>query len=159
MKWDIRPHNGMGPLYFGMKPEEVAAIPGMGAPERVVTGYDGSLVEFRAIDMPMCNYVDGGLSTIDTTRRVADVWFNDMNIYETPPLDVLQTLERASGRVLAGLGSILFIGIGLNVGGFYYEDTNNLYDPETDQDDRGVAAFQPGAFDALASEYKAVTFL
>lgn len=159
MKWDIRPYNGMGPLVFGMKPEEVAAVPGMGAPVHSDIQFDGSVTEFRAIDVPMCNYLNGGLSAIDTSRRVVDVWFGDMNLYETDPLDVLKGLERASGRVLSGLGTILFIGIGLNVEGFYYADTNNLYDPLTDQDDRGVAAFQPGAFDALLTEYKPVTFL
>lgn len=159
MKWDIRAYNGMGPLYLGMRSAEVAAIPVMGVPVRTVPGYDGSLVEFRAIDLPICNYVDDVVVTIDTSRRVADVWFGDMNIYETPPRDVLRTLERASGQALVGLGSILFTGIGLNVGGFYFEDTNAYFDPASDQDDRGVAVFQRGAFDDLLHLYKPFTFL
>lgn len=159
MRWDIRPYNGLGPLYFGMKPAEVAAIPGMGDPDRSYPAYDGSLVEFRGIDMPMCNYTGDGLTTIDTSRRVADVWFGEVNIYQMPPRDVLQMIERASGLALVGLGTILFMGIGLNVGGFYFEETNTVFDPTTDQDDRGVALFQRGAFDALLAEYKPVSFL
>lgn len=159
MTWNIRAFNGMGPLYFGMKAEEVSAVQTMGKPERIVSGYDGSVVEFRAIDIPMCNYVNGGLAVIDTSRRVVGVKFGDMDIYETPPLEVLVALEKASGKVLSGLGTLLFTGIGLNVAGFYFPDTNDLFDPALDQDDRGVAAYQPGAFDAMLSEYKPVTFL
>ena len=159
MKWDIRGYNGMGPLHLGMNAAEVAAIPIMGSPLRTDPAYDGSLVEFRGIDLPMCNYVDGVLATIDTSRRVAGVGFGDMSIYDTPPREVLQTLERASGQVLLGLGTVLFMGLGLNVGGFYFEDGNEFFDPTRHQDDRGVAVFQRGAFDGLLPEYKPFTFL
>lgn len=160
MNLEIESFMGVGPLKFGMDASQVAALPEMGPPRKSFPVFDGSLNEFRTMDLPVCNYVNGELSTVDTTWRTVGVRFKDIDFYNEEPAEVCRKLQRYNGYALLGLGSILFPEIGINIGGFLNIETMKFVDGgAVDQDERGVAAFRKGAFDSLLGEYERIDLL
>ena len=160
MIWEISPLIGLGPLKFGMKPEDIALIDGLGPVTNSFKAYDGSVNEYRTMDIPVCNYAKGILAAVDTNSQVKNLTLDGMDIYNTPPLQVIQTLERLNGGAKSGLGSMLFINIGINISGFYIEEEKRLYEPEAEErDERGLGMFIKGAFDSVIDEYEEITFL
>lgn len=161
MRWQIEPFVGLGPLEFGMTRSDVAKLNNViGDVTAADRAFDGSLNEFRTMDVPVCNYVEDRLSTIDTNWRVNDVFYKEMNVYKTEPEVILKFLENENGGALIGLGFVLFGRIGVNAAGFYDAETDKFYDIySTVQDHRGLAVFRRGAFDELLNEFHPISFL
>ncbi|MFA5539382.1 MAG: hypothetical protein WCZ72_03685 [Gemmobacter sp.] len=160
MEWDIRPYDGLGPLRLGMSPAEVAALPEMGAPEAVDTAFDGSVVEFRGLFRPACNFAGGRLVVIDTGWRVQGVRFGGAELYRLDPAEAMRLLERAAGGASLDMGTVFFMAIGVNASGFWLEQERRFRDPVRDgQDDRGIAVFARGVFDEFLPEHQPVSFL
>lgn len=154
MKLELESFVGILPLKFGMTQFEVAAIAEMGPPKKAFDAYDGSLNEFRTMDLPVCNYVDGALSAIDTNFRVGSLMFRGMDLYKESPSEVCYQLHELNGYTLVGLGGLLYPELGISTGGFYDEETGSFYIPtDSVDDDRGISAFRKGAFDALLDSY------
>jgi hypothetical protein len=156
-EWEIKPLIGVGPLKFGMSMADVENIELMGKPSKTLDMYDGSKSEYRSMNIPVCNYIDGKLSTIDTNWRINDLFFKNISIYTEDPRSVSEKLQKLNGYTLMGLGSLLFPEIGLNVSGFFDEEAKRFRSMHSsEQDDRGVAIFQKGAFDELLENYQRV---
>ena len=160
MNWEITPLVGLGPLKFGMSPKEVARIEGLGPVTDSHTAYDNSLNEFRTMDVPVCNYVDGLLAAVDTNHLVENVKLDGIDVYQTSPERLVKMLERLNRGAKIGLGSILFNEIGINISGFYLEEEAKFFDPGTgDIDERGLGMFRKGGFDPYLNEYRTINFL
>ncbi len=158
--WNIQPLVGLGRLKFGLKQSDVAQLDNLGPVTATHPVIDGSVNEFRTIDVPVCNYTDGILTAIDTNWRVPEVTFEGIDVYKTEPLVILQLLEKKNGGALAGLGSILFLNLGINVGGFYDEETGKVADLNIEaSDNRGVGLFTKSAFDKFLNAYQEISFL
>ena len=160
MSWDIRPYDGIGPLKFGMSPRQVAQILD---PFHRVTAvhpvFDGSKNEFRSMDLPVCNYKSDKLHAIDTTPRVSEVCFDDIDLYMTDSRRVMLDLDRANGGARTDLGMVLFDKLGINTSGFFLTDEDRFFRIGADErDGRGIGVFQRGAFDAMLPGFKAISF-
>lgn len=159
MDLTIHPHQGVGPLRFGMAPEDaVRAMPALGQPHRTKTRFDGSIREFRNLADPSLAYVDGKLRDIECTARVPRVFFEDLEVFAVDPKRLVERLYLRNGGALFGLGSLLFVNLGLNTTGFYIADKKAFFAFRPDEEDtRSVDAFAPGAFDALIPEFEPIT--
>jgi hypothetical protein len=163
--WDIKPFTGLGPVSFSMTPEQVASTANLGPIVTLTTTEGGSgLGEFRGMEVPIFNYQDAKLVVIGTTRSVKNVRWNDIDIYASKPIDVLQALERANGGATEIIGTVVFEKFGLHLTGFYMFGRSAGYDPASDeQDDRGMTVWDRAAQQETLSEtaehIRRVTFL
>lgn len=160
MDWTIYPNVGLGPLRFGMSPEQArTAAPWLGVPHHVDQEFDGSVREARGVELPSIGYAGGRLIDVDCSAHVAGVTFEGVDVFATEPAHVLRRLYALNGGALAGLGSVLFLKLGINTGGFFDLDTGRFatLDPET-KSYRTLAVFAPGMFDELATEMTPITF-
>lgn len=160
MDWTIHPNLGLGPLRFGMTPEQVlAAAPGLGAPQQVDREWDGSVREARGVALPSIGYAEGRVLDIDCSAHVAGVTFEGMDVFAVEPARLLRRLFELNGGALAGLGSVLFLKLGINTGGFFDAEAGRFAMPDpTARSYRTLAVFAPGAFDDLAGEMAPITF-
>lgn len=156
MTWMIEPLKGLGALRFGMTRDEVAAL-GLGPVTALDKAFDGSMHEFRTMNVPVCAYRDDKLIALDTSWRVTGVTFRQNNVWATEPAIMLKILEAANGGAFEGLGSVIFPSIGVNTSGFF-DPVRQTYRTlaATDRDSRGLGLFQFGEFDALMSSYRKI---
>lgn len=161
MPWDIRPYVGIGSLQFGADKKQVSSIFGPQHPVKVTDPvYDGSENEFRTMDVPVCNYMKGRLHAADTNSSVVDVFFKDLNIYNSDVKTVLRRLEGENGGAKADLGMVIFDKLGIVTSGFFLLDEGRFADLGVDRHDgRGVGVFCRGAYDALLPGFKAISFV
>lgn len=159
MKWIAEPLVGLKPLRFGMTPDQVRALGVLGPVSARHPAFDGTVNEFRTMSEPVCGFRDDRLTAVDTSWRVGEVRFEDISVYEVQPALLLQSLERANGGALLGLGSVLFDRLGINVSGFYLVEEERFFEPGKDLDDqRGLALAEAGAYDSVIDEYAPITF-
>jgi len=154
--WTIYRGIGIGPLRLGMSPAEVAAV--LGEPENSNREFDGSVREHRTA-APILGYVDGRLTDIDAGADLRGVRFEELDVFAASPETVVRRLfDRNGGKALAGLGSVLFLSLGINTGGFYDADAGRFIAPDEDEGrDRGLAVFAAGSFDAMLDEMRPVS--
>jgi hypothetical protein len=152
----IHPREGMGALRFGMSPQEVVrAEPALGPPHRSKPRHDGSLREFRGLGAPSLGFVNDRLNDIECPADTPGVRFEDLQVFEADPRAVLHRLSERNGGALIGLGSVLFVNLGINTGGFYNTDNKRFFNPAFDlEDNRTIDVFAPGAFDDLLDEFE-----
>ena len=163
MIWIIKPFVGLGPISFSMTPEKVAALAELGPVTARDTVEGGYVNEFRGIDIPNLTYLDATLIAIGASRRVKDVVWNNIDVFASKPIDVLQALERANNGASQRFGSVVFEKFGLQLSGFYMFERSEAYDPASDeQDDRGLAVVDRAAQDRnlreMAQHISRVTF-
>jgi len=154
--WDIKPFVGVAPVSFFMTPAQVAAAANLG-PARA--RQDGPyLNEFRGINAPVFNYLDGGLVIVSTNRYLPDVLWNQMDIYKSNPIDVLRAMQKANGPALRIFDTVVFAKLGLQLTGFYAFARNEAYDPSSDDpDNRTLSAWAQVAQDRNLKELAAHT--
>ena len=113
MEWNIVPYVGMGPIKFGMNPDEVSEI--LGAPKRVRTS-GNSLRESRGLEMPIIRYKDNKVTQIEAFYDVKNVTLGDVNIFGDDGLQVMQTLETKNGGAKIDVGITIFENLGITAG-------------------------------------------
>jgi hypothetical protein len=157
MTWPIHPGSGLGFLRFGMSPAEVAQLPGMPPVRHIVPGGDGSVRASRGVGFPLFIHEDDRLTGIDTTRRVSGVTFESLDVYADPPGEVLMAFlvaELSAGGTGARLllDVVHFPALGVACSGFWYPETGQIHLPGLDEDTRGLALNQPGAFASFTDQ-------
>jgi hypothetical protein len=156
--WEIIVGIGVGPLRFGMSPDQVAALPEMGPPDRARSAPGGGLIERRGPTRPVVSYRDAHLIDIDM-EDVLPVRLGTLDVFTTDPRAVMAALFEANGgAALAGFGYIFFDRLGLNTEGFFDMGTGLFHDPQReDNGRRGMAAIAPAEIAGMAEGMKPVT--
>ena len=154
MEWVVEPNSGLGPIKLGMTQSEVAHV--IGPAEDFFTDAEGTLTEDRGLMSPTCGYRDRRLIWIGTDRHCPGARLGDVSIYRDDPAAVIRTLYGLNGgAALEGLGSLLFIDIGITTTGFYAADERRFMQPDRgDEDVRTFAMFAPGYPCELLSEFR-----
>lgn len=133
--FDIRPYDGAGPLVFGMSPAEVHASLGE-QPRNTAWTKEGE----RDEDYPALSacYTKGTDALVEfALTSTLDVRFQGVSLFTAP--NAVEILAAADGAPLEGLGSIVFLALGIAV-----------IDFDSDQEsDRVVQVFQRGRWDAI----------
>lgn len=145
MNWDMRPLDGIGPLRFGMTPQEVGAVLNAIEPVSSSSVEDGGFVrELRGVYMPISHYRNGKLFLVDTHVGVPRVTIYNEDVYSMNSRRLLQLLEEKNGGAELDYGFVVFDRIGINTGSFYDVKSGGFYEPGASvQDDRGIAIYQP----------------
>ncbi|MBE7183469.1 MAG: hypothetical protein INR68_03570 [Methylobacterium mesophilicum] len=146
MVWEIQSFIGVGELRFGMSPRMVADL--IGAPESS-DGDEADLREFRDIDLPILSYDQEKLVEIEAFYDVPNVTYRGMDIFGTPGLKCLQTLEAANGGALHDVGIVLFAELGFTCG---------RLDQEV-EGDHSITAFSRGLWDSKLGDFEPITFM
>jgi len=127
--FDIRPYEGVGPIAFGMSPEEVHGL--LGEPRMQRTNplgqrderYEGFRVRYAA---------DSGLMCEVTFSTACDVLFAGVSLF-TDAAAVQQLADR-DGHALQGLGYVVFPNLGIALADF-----------DSDQkSDKAISVFSKG---------------
>lgn len=113
MEWNIVPYVGMGPIKFGMNPDEVSEILG---PSKSVTTRGVTLRELRAIDMPMIRYRDNKVTEIEAFNKVKNVILDDVNIFDDDGRRILRALETKNNGAKIYVGAVMFETLGVTTG-------------------------------------------
>ncbi|MBK5934979.1 hypothetical protein C8N32_11169 [Rhodovulum imhoffii] len=143
MNWVVLPHEGLGPLRFGMAPSEVAVQTGMGRPRHVYYGRAGSTMEYRGLGVPLCEFEGGALTRIRTGRQLGAVVFNGIDLYAAAPGEVLRFLEAVAGQAEMFREILLFRGLGLGLSGFYDPCDGRFCNPAVDTHDERAITLYP----------------
>ncbi len=145
MEWEIIPFVGMGPIKFGMNPNEVFEI--LGPPERVREG-PGTLREARQLDLPIIRYEDSLVSEIEAFHNVENVHYKNVPIFEGDGRSVLKFLEQENGQAEISVGIILLKDLGITVGRI----------DEEAKGDHSITAFRKGLWDD-DPDFEPISFL
>ncbi|WP_156882972.1 hypothetical protein [Rhodovulum sp. P5] len=144
MVWTIVPGQGLGRLRFGMSPEEVAALPGMGRAGHVYRGRGNRIMEYRGLSVPVCEYSGGALCAIVAGRHVEAVVFDGIDLFAAGPREVLHGLEQRFGTAQLCQEQLVFAPAGLRLGGYYDAHDHRFFEPGVDyHDERFVTLCVP----------------
>jgi hypothetical protein len=133
--WTIKPLRGAGDIAFGMAPDAVAAL--LGPPDKVKSGIVSVRREYRALDMPMINYDEHGVSEI-TFGRFADVALDGMLVFQQDAAAILRHLAARDTALLESHGIIIARAAGVTITGFH----------DGDEDQKTITAFKDGVWHA-----------
>ncbi|WJH38385.1 hypothetical protein N7E02_07015 (plasmid) [Aliirhizobium terrae] len=147
MDWEIIPFEGMGPIRFGMSPEQVSGL--IGEPESEDDEDDGSLREYRSVELPIISYENGHVSEIEAFYDVKGVSFRTRDIFSGNGLETMQFLERENGGAEINVGIVLYDNIGITCGRL----------DEGARGDHSVTAFARGLWDESRPRFKQISFL
>lgn len=160
MAWTIAPNRGLGPLSLGMTPEEVEALPVMGKPGHVYRGSGGRRMEYRGLDLPICEYSGDALCKIVAGRHVRGVRFEGADVFSTGPRAMLRTFEEHLGPVSLCRETLCFLKAGVILDGFYDARDHSFFEPEADyHDERSVTLCLPEASGCAETTDETVSFL
>ena len=187
--WTIVPYTSVGLLKLGMSVKEVSKFNStIGKPEiregglreilskveekypegkkLVEGGFDfekleESTTELR--DAVLCDYFGGRLSTI--TLRAdgpVSVFLEDVNLFDTDTVHLLQTLERANGGALVSASGVFFNKLSIMLGSYYSQYQKTFYESD-EQDDRNVGVYSHDAIARLRAipimKFEPISFL
>jgi hypothetical protein len=134
----------MGPIKFGMTPEDVQLI--IGRPIKIRKS-GNILRETRELNVPIIRYTDGGVSEIEAFYDVSNVSFEEIPIFKGAGRDVLSYLENRNGEAKIDVGIVLFGKLGITIG-------------RIDEDvpgEHSVCAFRKGLWDD-DKDFKPISF-
>lgn len=146
MTWEILPYVGMGPVKFGMTPEEVASL--LGPPISVRTK-NIRRNEQRQRNTPIVRFRNGHVSEIEAYYDVPNVTLNGVDIFKDNPVKVLQFLEERNGGCLEDVGILLFINLGVSMGRIDKDVKEN----------HSICAFVKGMWVDAVPDMKKISFL
>lgn len=146
MDWEIRSFVGLGPITFGMTPEQVATNIG---PPRLSDEDDEDVEEHRSIDSPIVRYEGGEVSEIEAFYDVPNVRLGQLHIFAQDGRSVLQELERRNGGAMIDVGIVMFDKLGMTCGRL----------DEGSRGDHSITAFREGLWDDQMGDFKPVSFL
>ncbi|MGF1462874.1 MAG: hypothetical protein ACFB2Z_06880 [Maricaulaceae bacterium] len=162
MDWILDPLVSVGPLRFGMSPDEVAKV--IGPPEDAITAEDqyqddpyqlalftGYAWEHRAhLDpaYPELSYCENKLIEVDIWPDHGPLILDGKSLFKSRRKDVLRFLFSKGGDVYKNFGAVLFTSLGIT-----------LAPPRYAREEPSITVFAEGAFDPLIQElgYKKVT--
>jgi hypothetical protein len=147
MEWELVSFNGIGPIGFGMTPDEVAAD--AGAPDRPRRGLrPGSFSEFRGTTAPIVRYSENRVREIEAFYDLESVSFRGIDLFQSDGLEVLRRLEELNGDAKLSVGIVLFDKLGLTTGRL----------DEGPRTGHSVTAFKSGTWDGKLSAFKSISF-
>lgn len=147
MTWLIHSFSGIGPIKFGMTPEDVATH--IGTPDRSRRGLrSDTFSEHRGTKAPIVRYRGNRVREIEAFYDIGVVMFRGISIFETNGLKVLRALEQLNGGAAISAGIILFDKLGLTAGRLDE-------DPPTGH---SVTAFTSGTWDGKTADFKSISF-
>lgn len=147
MGWEIISFEGMGPIRFGMSPDEVAAL--VGPPDRSRRGLRlGAFHEIRGARAPIVRYNQSRVREIEAFYDLGHVTFNGISVFETAGDEVLRQLEALNGGARVSLGIILFDRLGMTLGRL----------DEQVRTEHSVTAFATGTWDGKTEDFEAISF-
>jgi hypothetical protein len=148
MNWEIVSFVGMGPIKFGMTPDEVEKILG----KSIATDDDeddaGYIKEVREINIPIITYEGGRVSQIEAFSDVLNVFFDNIDIFLEDGLGVLKKLELLNKSALSNVGILLFDNLGISTGRL--DSKVRL--------ERSVTVFPRGYWDDSIHRFKTISF-
>lgn len=148
MIWEIVSFEAVGPIRFGMTPDEVAAIAGM--PDRSRRGMrSGALNEFRGNRAPIIRYRENRVTEIEAFYDLGSVMFRGMDLFRTNGAAMLHQLEKLNGGASLSVGIVLFERLGFTTGRL----------DEGPRTGHSVTAFAAGLWDGKIDEFEKVSFL
>ncbi len=159
MNWEVFPYQGLGPLHFGMTPEEVGSYDELiGSVTDRVVEFDGSINEHRGIEAPTCNYEHDRLVGIGTDFQVPNVQFAGFDFYREEPVVVVQRLVEANGGAHSGLGFLVFLKLGIALTGFLDDEGRRCLALKELAlgDERAVSVFRRGLYDPFMDELEPI---
>lgn len=161
MAWNVIPGRGLGPLCFGMSPQQVRDLPMMGNTAHVYRGRQGQMMEYRGMSVPVCEYQGGTLSTIVAGRHVPGVTLGPVGLFTWDPRAVVEHLEMRFGKASLAQEQLVFEEAGLRLGGFYDAHDHAFFAPGSDyRDERFVTLASVEATAAgTEDEREAVSFV
>lgn len=119
IEWVIRPHEGAGPLDFGMSEAEVAAI--LGPPDFVKSGADdqGTITtEYRdSGDGSHCvvMYGKNGVRELDFEKHAKSLSLDDRKLFAGKRGDLIEALIESTDTVFEDFEGYVFPDLGLNM--------------------------------------------
>jgi hypothetical protein len=147
MEWLIATFEGMGPIRFGMTPDEVAVA--LGPPDRSRRGFRlGSFSEHRDIRAPIVRYRDNKVREIEAFYDLGLVKFRGISLFQTDGKQVLRQLEALNGGAIISVGTVLFDRLGLTTGRL----------DESARTGHSVTAFSPGTWDNIVGGFEMISF-
>ncbi|TCV65350.1 hypothetical protein [Neorhizobium sp. S3-V5DH] len=147
MEWEIVSFVGMGPIRFGMSPEEVAGI--VGPPDRSRRGLrPGTFNEFRGTKAPIVRYNENRVREIEAFYDLESVTFQGIDLFHTNGIEVLRRLEELNGDARLSVGIILFDKLGLTAGRL----------DEGPRTGHSVTAFSSGTWDGKMGDFESISF-
>jgi hypothetical protein len=147
MNWTVLPKQGLDPMQFGMTRYACEDLLG---PGRGMKTFTGSWREIRGPRMPILTFVGDLLVEIEVLPQVQNVRFEGMDVFATDPTVVLREFYRSNKGALAGVGSVLFLELGINTTGFIDLKTLRF---RNNPDERSITVFKSGQFDGLLENY------
>lgn len=145
--WLIDSFTGIGPIKFGMTPEDVATH--IVAPNRSRRGIRlVSFSEHLGTRAPIVRYRENRESEIEAFYDVGVVMFRAISIFEMNGLDVLRGLEKLNEGAAISVGIILFDKLGLTAGRL----------DESSRTEHSVTAFAAGTWEGKAASFTSTRF-
>ena len=150
MTWLIDSFSGIGPIKFGMTPEDVATH--IGAPDRSRRGLrPDTFSEHRGTKAPIVRYRGNRVREIEAFYDIGVVMFRGISVFETNGLNglkVLRALEELNGGAAISVGIILFEKLGLTAGRL----------DEGPPTGHSVTAFASGTWDGKTADFTSISF-
>ena len=134
-KFQIAPLAGTDRVAFGMSPQEVTQA--LGIPDQISKNHLGSRVEFRAAMNVGYSLVTQRVDHIGFGRQMTQLYLGELNIFSTPPEQVLRTLMVSDSQPLTYLGFVVFLNLGVALTGFH----------DGDESQKAATLFPEGAWD------------
>lgn len=147
MEWFIETFEGMGPIHFGMTPEDIAVA--VGPPDRSRRGLrSGSFSEHRGTRAPIVRYRDNKVREIEAFYDLGVVRFQGIYLFRTDGRQVLRQLAALNGGAMVSVGTVLFDQLGLTTGRL----------DESARTGHSVTAFSPGTWDNIIGGFEMISF-
>lgn len=117
--------------------------------------FDGSIAEYRGLEIPACSFDGDVLRGIDTTYHLKNLIFEGKDVYKSDSREIMLKFAENNGGAKFGLGVLFFENLTITSNGFFYGRKGfyrSGYDPG--QDERTVSVYRAHSFDFGLAEYK-----
>lgn len=145
-EFEIKPFSGVGPLRFGMTPQEVATA--LGPPEASRRPFMNTLIEYRGWLTTMYEKDSDLLYEVGFSRFFETLTYKGTNIFKDPDQEVLRKLCTEDGQPYEALGFIVLLKLGMTLTGFH----------DGDEEKKTCSAFAKGTWGVEKDELKPFSF-
>lgn len=145
-EFEIKPYLGVGPLQFGMTPQEVAAA--LGPPEASRRHFMKTLIEYRDWLVTMYEKDTDRLYEVGFGRFFETLTYQGTNIFKDPDPEVLRKLCAEDGQPYQALGFIVLLKLGMTLTGFH----------DGDEEKKACTVFAKGTWGVEKDELKPFSF-